>query len=92
MNGLWRILRRITAMPLDLRGLKCPLPALRAQKALRGMQPGETLTVLADDPAAWEEMPLFCEQSGHTLTAKERDEPSGEMRFTLCCRAEVPLR
>jgi tRNA 2-thiouridine synthesizing protein A len=37
---------------LDLRGMTCPLPVLKANKALRAMAPGARLTVLATDPAA----------------------------------------
>ena len=37
---------------LDTRGLKCPLPVLRARKAMQGVAPGEVLRVLATDPAA----------------------------------------
>lgn len=50
---------------LDAQGLKCPLPVLRARKALRGVGPGETLTVLATDPAAPRDFQAFCEQAGH---------------------------
>jgi tRNA 2-thiouridine synthesizing protein A len=50
---------------IDARGLRCPLPVLRARKVLRGMSPGEILRVLADDPMARIDLPHFCRQAGH---------------------------
>lgn len=52
---------------LDLRGLKCPLPVLRARKAAKGMRPGQILEVLATDPRALNDFPAFCENDGHEL-------------------------
>ncbi len=50
---------------LDLRGLKCPLPALLAQKALGGRAPGAVLIVLADDPLAAVDIAHMCHGHGH---------------------------
>lgn len=50
---------------LDLRGLKCPLPALMAKKALAKLAPGTALTVLADDPMAVVDIPHMCHGEGH---------------------------
>jgi tRNA 2-thiouridine synthesizing protein A len=52
---------------LDLRGLKCPLPALLAKKAVARLAPGTTLTVLADDPMAVVDIPHMCHGEGHAL-------------------------
>lgn len=52
---------------LDLRGLKCPLPALLAKKALGKAAPGAVLTVLADDPLAAVDIPHMCHHEGHGL-------------------------
>ena len=52
---------------LDVRGLRCPLPVLRANKALKALTAGDTLTVLATDPAAPGDFENFCAQTGHTL-------------------------
>ena len=52
---------------LDLRGLKCPLPALLAKKALARLAPGTALTVLADDPMAAVDIPHMCHGEGHTM-------------------------
>jgi len=52
---------------LDLRGLKCPLPALMTKKALARLAPGTKLTVLADDPMAAVDIPHMCHGEGHAL-------------------------
>ncbi len=52
---------------LDLRGLKCPLPALLAKKALAKLTPGTALTVLADDPMAVVDIPHMCHTCGHVF-------------------------
>ncbi|EGC66242.1 sulfurtransferase TusA family protein [Neisseria meningitidis] len=52
---------------LDVTGLKCPLPILRAKKALAQMQQGDVLTVLATDGGAPGDFEAFCRQTGHVL-------------------------
>jgi tRNA 2-thiouridine synthesizing protein A len=52
---------------LDLRGLKCPLPALLAKKALARLVPGATLAVLADDPMSVVDIPHMCHAEGHAV-------------------------
>lgn len=52
---------------LDVTGLKCPLPILRAKKALAQMQQGDVLTVLATDGGAPGDFETFCRQTGHVL-------------------------
>lgn len=44
---------------LDVTGLSCPLPVLKARRLLREMKPGQTLEVLATDPGALEDFPIF---------------------------------
>lgn len=58
---------------LDATGLKCPLPVLRAQKALKSVTAGDVLMVRADDPAARKDFPAFCEAAGHVLRAVRED-------------------
>jgi tRNA 2-thiouridine synthesizing protein A len=58
---------------LDLRGLKCPLPALMARRALRCMSPGGSLTAIADDPLAHIDVPYMCAQEGFELVSLVRD-------------------
>ena len=57
---------------LDVRGLLCPLPVLKARKRLLSMVQGERLTMLADDPAAQIDVPHFCAEAGHLLI-EQRD-------------------
>jgi tRNA 2-thiouridine synthesizing protein A len=66
---------------LDLRALKCPLPALLAKKALGKAAPGVVLTVLADDPLAAVDIPHMCHGEGHDMQAvTQRD---GYRVFTI---------
>lgn len=56
---------------LDVTGLRCPLPILRAKKALAPLQSGDVLTVLATDGGAPGDFAAFCRQTGHELRASE---------------------
>ena len=58
---------------LDTSGLKCPLPVLRARKALQSLAAGDVLEVIANDPAAAKDFPAFCEATGHRLIAQFQD-------------------
>ncbi len=60
-------------LTLDLRGLKCPMPVLRARKALRGMAPGALLALECTDPLAAIDIPHFVREDGHALEAQEAD-------------------
>lgn len=53
------------AFEIDARGLKCPLPVLKAEKQLSSLAPGQKLVVLADDPVARIDIPLLCQKNGH---------------------------
>ena len=52
---------------LDLRGLKCPMPALLAKKALARLAPGTALKVLADDPMSVVDIAHMCHGEGHAV-------------------------
>lgn len=54
---------------IDARGLKCPLPVLKLEKKLDGLAKGSALTVLATDPMAAIDIPLYCRQRGHACEA-----------------------
>lgn len=56
---------------LDARSLLCPLPVLKARKALRALEPGQVLRLRADDPAAVVDVPHFCAETGHELVTVE---------------------
>lgn len=66
---------------LDVRGLNCPLPVLRARKHLAAMAPGERLEVLATDPKAPADMAELCAATGHRLLLAESR--AGEHRFLI---------
>lgn len=66
---------------LDARGLLCPLPVLRARKALRALGPGQVLTLLATDPGAVRDVDALCEATGHVLL--ERTEDGGVLSFRI---------
>ena len=57
----------VTAITLDLTGLKCPLPVLKARRQISQMAAGEVLLVKADDPAAPLDFDHFCHTSNHKL-------------------------
>jgi tRNA 2-thiouridine synthesizing protein A len=61
------------AAALDARGLRCPLPVLRARKALLGLAGGQRLLVEATDPMAAIDFPHFCKEAGHRLVAAETE-------------------
>jgi tRNA 2-thiouridine synthesizing protein A len=52
---------------LDVKGLNCPLPILKAKKALKDMPMGSTLEVLATDPGAVKDFEAFCRTTGNEL-------------------------
>jgi tRNA 2-thiouridine synthesizing protein A len=56
---------------LDLSGLNCPLPILRAKKALAGMESGATILVIATDPGAPGDFAAFCRQTGNGLLSSD---------------------
>lgn len=59
---------------LDTRGLKCPLPVLKAAKRLKSMAAGTVLTVEATDPMAVIDFPHFCAESGHELVNQSQED------------------
>jgi tRNA 2-thiouridine synthesizing protein A len=58
---------------LDVKGMTCPLPVLRANRALRALAPGERLRVLATDRAAVADFQAFCRETGNALLAFSED-------------------
>lgn len=57
---------------LDLTGLKCPLPALKTEKTLASLQPGDRLTVACTDPMAAIDIPHLLQKTGDKLLARSR--------------------
>lgn len=52
---------------LDAKGLNCPLPILKAKKALKGMSAGQILEIQATDPGSVADFAAFCNQTGNEL-------------------------
>ena len=66
---------------LDTQGLACPLPILKTKKAMRDMQAGATIEILATDPGAQLDVEAFCKATGHKLLVSEKTE--GVFRFVI---------
>ena len=62
-TGCWSL--ATDPLSIDARGLKCPLPVLKMEKSLATLAAGTTLVVLATDPMARIDIPLYCRQNGH---------------------------
>jgi tRNA 2-thiouridine synthesizing protein A len=58
---------------LDAKGLRCPLPVLRARKAMKDVPVGELLQVLATDPGAVKDFAHFCQTTGHVLVDSKQE-------------------
>ncbi len=59
---------------LDASGLNCPLPILRAKKALNGMQRGEVLKVISTDSGSVKDFEAFCKQTRNPLLSSDEDD------------------
>lgn len=67
---------------LDCIGLFCPQPLFQARETIDSIGPGEVMEMLADDPAAEEDIKRFCKRTGHELLKFERLE-DGTQRFLI---------
>jgi len=66
---------------LDVRGTRCPVPALRTAQAMGRLTPGERLEVVGDDPAMVIDLPAWCDEHGERLVELVRD--GGEVRVVV---------
>lgn len=66
---------------LDARGLNCPLPILRAKKALNDLDGGQVLRIIATDPGSVKDFQAFAKQTGNELL--ESGEENGEFVFMI---------
>jgi tRNA 2-thiouridine synthesizing protein A len=71
-----------TAATLDATGLLCPLPVLKARRALKPLAPGAVLEVLATDPGAIKDFEHFCQTTGCQLL-EASEQSGGVSRFRL---------
>ncbi|WP_267890819.1 sulfurtransferase TusA family protein [Xaviernesmea oryzae] len=68
----------------DLRGLKCPLPAMKTRRRLKDLSPGALIAVTTSDPLAIIDIPHLCREDGHLLVKQDAlpDTP-GQHRFLI---------
>ena len=71
---------------LDTKGLNCPLPVLKARRAMRELADGDILTVLATDPASYIDFQHFCDTTGHELVEAREDEGEGVFTYVIRCK------
>jgi tRNA 2-thiouridine synthesizing protein A len=71
----------MTETRLDLRGLKCPLPALKTRKALHGLAPGDVLVVECTDPLAALDIPNLLQETRDVLEGQSEEQ--GVLAFTI---------
>lgn len=76
----------MTDTVLDVRGLNCPLPVLKANRALRALPAGARLRVLATDRASVSDFQVFCRETGHALVSFADE--NGIFSFTIKRRAQ----
>jgi tRNA 2-thiouridine synthesizing protein A len=63
----------VTTAVLDAKGLNCPLPILKAKKALQGVPTGGLLEIYATDPGAVKDFEAFCRSTGNELVASSQE-------------------
>lgn len=66
---------------LDAKGLNCPLPILKARKALKEVPAGGTLEILSTDPGSVADFEAFCRQTGNELMESTSDDST--FRFLI---------
>ncbi len=66
---------------LDASGLNCPLPILRAKKAIAALDSGQTLRIVATDPGSVKDFEAFCKQTGNELVSS--GEEDGKFAFLI---------
>ncbi|GAB7215721.1 MULTISPECIES: sulfurtransferase TusA [Dickeya] len=59
---------------LDAQGLRCPEPVMMVRKTVRKMETGQTLLIIADDPATTRDIPGFCRYMEHELLAQTTEQ------------------
>lgn len=59
---------------LDAKRLLCPMPVIRTQDKIAGLQPGDTLEVVCTDPGALNDVPAWCRINGHRVLSTRREE------------------
>ncbi len=78
-----RAKKKMRKTVLDVKGLKCPLPVLKVQKAMKSLSAGDVLEVQATDPLSVIDIPAYCNESGHRLVHKVSE--GNEHLFQIEC-------
>lgn len=63
----------VAEVTLDCQGKLCPMPVIETMKAIKKMEPGQTLLMLADDPGSDPDMHAWCEETGNPLLKMEKE-------------------
>ncbi len=71
---------------MNLRGLKCPLPALRVKKMLSGLKAGDIIVAECTDPLAALDIPNLLRQTGDTLEGQEKAQETDQVLLTFRIR------
>jgi tRNA 2-thiouridine synthesizing protein A len=71
----------MTEIVIDLRGLKCPLPAMRVRKKLSGLRSGDVIVAECTDPLAAIDIPNLLRQTGDTL--EDKAQADGVLTFKI---------
>jgi tRNA 2-thiouridine synthesizing protein A len=66
---------------IDVRGLKCPLPVLKAARRMQPYSAGTRFLLITTDPMAAIDVPHFCNENGHRLVANSRE--GDDLRFEI---------
>jgi len=66
---------------LDAKGLSCPMPLLKAKKAIDAIGSGQVLEILGTDPGSRNDLPSWCERCGHQFLGEKED--AGFFRFYI---------
>ena len=72
----------MTTTPLDTKGMNCPLPILKAKKALKDLAAGDLLEVLSTDPGSVKDFDSFCRTTGNELVETDTGD-DGVYTFTI---------
>jgi tRNA 2-thiouridine synthesizing protein A len=71
------------SVTLDVKGLGCPVPIIRTNRAVKEMIPGDVLVVLATDPDVPQDFEIFCNTTGHNLLSCELDNGTFVVRLEV---------
>ncbi len=66
---------------VDVRGLNCPMPVMKAKQGMRDLKAGQVMHVIATDPGTTDDIPLLCKHSGNELIKTSNED--GEFHFYI---------